>query len=69
MGLGVVLCFMVKDDLAAGRLVHVLGRFNFVRIAIRALYAPSKLLPDNEAEVLGPQRVITTLPKCWPLFR
>jgi DNA-binding transcriptional LysR family regulator len=47
LGLAVLPSFMVARDLAAGSLVQVLAPYSFVRIAIQALYAPTRVLPGN----------------------
>lgn len=47
MGLTVLPSFMVARDLAAGALVQVLAPYSFIRIAIQALYAPTRTLPGN----------------------
>lgn len=47
LGLAVLPSFMVARDLAAGTLVQVLAPYSFVRIAIQALYAPTRVLPGN----------------------
>jgi len=47
MGLAVLPSFMVARDLAAGALVQVLSPYSFIRIAIQALYAPTRTLPGN----------------------
>ena len=47
MGLAVLPSFMVARDLAAGALVQVLAPYSFIRVAIQALYAPTRTLPGN----------------------
>jgi len=47
MGLTVLPSFMVARDLAQGALVQVLAPYSFIRIAIQALYAPTRTLPGN----------------------
>jgi DNA-binding transcriptional LysR family regulator len=47
MGLAVLPSFMVARELKAGTLVQVLSAYSFIRIAIQALYAPTRTLPGN----------------------
>jgi DNA-binding transcriptional LysR family regulator len=47
MGLIVAPSFMVAADLASGALVRVLSDFTYVRLAVSAVYAPTRVVPSN----------------------
>lgn len=47
MGLCVVPSFMVAAELSSGALVQVLEEFSFVRLAVMAVYAPTRVVPSN----------------------
>lgn len=47
IGLAVLPYFIVAADVRASRLLTILDEFSFVRLAVQAVYAPTRVLPAN----------------------